>query len=350
MIRQLWLPPRGVGRPAAGVLVAAALLLPCWTDPYTTATASRILALGLLSASVTLITGHAGLPTLGQTAPFAVGGYTAAVLAHHGHTLGPAQIAAAATAATGFAAVSGLLLVHTRGSIHLMISIGVGQLTLTAADHWTAVTGGSDGLPFLPGTRPLPGLPALDSDRAVYLYTAAVALAALTIIGWVLRRPGAMLLRGVRDNEARMAASGHPTGRYLYTAHLAAGALAGVGGALLVTAQHTITPGDGDFTTASLALLACTLGGRTRLTGAVTGTAVILTVRDVIGGPFAGHAPLLLGALYITCVYNLHWAQPRRRVTTNHPAAADPTVANTSSDPGPAHDAAVPCLRAGTSP
>ena len=70
----------------------------------------------------------------------------------------------------------------------------------------------------------------------------------------------------------------------------------------------------------------------------------------MIGGPFAGHAPLLLGALYITCVYILHWAQPRRRVTTNHPAAADQTVASTSNDGELADNAAVPCMQAGTSP
>jgi branched-chain amino acid transport system permease protein len=306
-----------------------------------------MLALGLLAASITLITGHAGLPSLGQTAPFAVGAYAAAILAHHSVTLGPAQLGAAALAATGFAAISGLLLTHTRSSTHLMISVAVGQVTLTAADHGGALTGGSDGLPFLPATRPLPGLPDLDTDRAVYLYTATAALIALAVTGWVLRGPCGMLLRGVRDNEPRMRASGHPAGRYLYTAHLASGTLAGLGGALLVTAQRTITPGDADFTTASLALLAAMIGGRTRLTGAVAGVAIILTVRDVIGGPFAGHAPLLLGVLYLGCVYLLYtgpWHLSARLGAARRRPSAPTDTGQPEPNPGD-HDRPVDATR-----
>jgi branched-chain amino acid transport system permease protein len=341
--------PRRVRRTTSAGMVGLVLVLVWWSGAYSIATVSRILALGLLAASVTLITGHAGLPSLGQTAPFAVGGYTAALLAYHGHTLGLAQLGAAVLAATGFAAVTGLLLTHTRGSVHLMISVAVGFMTLTVAEQWSTVTGGGDGLPFLPATHPQPGLGELGTERAVYAYTATVTLLALGVTGWVLHGPAGILLRGVRDNEARMRASGHPTGRYLYTAHLAAGALAGLGGGMLVTAQRTITPGDADFTTASLALLACVLGGRTRLVGAVGGVAAILLVRDVVGGPFAGHALLLVGVLYIIAVYLLPispgalWARlvaathrrprPGDTPAVEHPAA-DPATGDTATSRG----------------
>jgi branched-chain amino acid transport system permease protein len=150
-----------------------------------------------------------------------------------------------------------------------------------------------------------------------------------------------MLLRAVRDQEPRMVASGHPTSRYLHLAHCAASGLAGIGGALLVTVQQTVTPGDVGFDTASLALLACVLGGG-RLLGAVAGVAVILTVRDVIASPFAGHGPLLVGTLYLAAAYLLH-SRPGRQLTARvtatigrlrpRPAAGHPLPARAGETP-----------------
>ncbi|MFC7466511.1 hypothetical protein ACFQVA_00765 [Actinomadura keratinilytica] len=57
------------------------MALPGLLDAYTISLAGSALALGLLAVSVTVLTGYAGLPTLGQTAPFAVGAYTTANLA-----------------------------------------------------------------------------------------------------------------------------------------------------------------------------------------------------------------------------------------------------------------------------
>ncbi|WP_432830637.1 branched-chain amino acid ABC transporter permease [Dactylosporangium sp. CA-092794] len=292
---------------AAVGLAGAGVSLPYWADPYTTATAARVLALALLAVSVSVLTGDAGLPTLGQTAPFAVGAYTAAILAGLHHpltTLGPVQLAAAAAAAAGCSALTGLLLVHTRGTVYLMVSVAVGSLAVTTADQWTSLTGGTNGLTFLPAPRPLPGLGGLGTDRAVYWYCLTVAGLCLAVVWLVLRGPAGMLLHGVRDHEPRMQASGHPTTRYHYTTHLAAGALAGVGGGLLVTVQHAITPADAGFDVAAIALLAGAVGGRS-ITGTVLGMAVIIGARDVAGGPLAGHGPALVGGLYLLCVFLL---------------------------------------------
>jgi len=86
---------------------------------------------------------------------------------------------------------------------------------------------------------------------------------------------------------------------------VAAGALAGFAGSLLVTLEGYVSPGNGSFEIAALVLLAVVIGGATSLIGALIGAGLVVATRDWLAGPLPGHAPLLLGVLFILCVYLL---------------------------------------------
>ncbi|MEV6928092.1 branched-chain amino acid ABC transporter permease [Dactylosporangium sp. NPDC051485] len=297
---------RGSGLPApvSGLAATAALTTAgCLADPYTLSTWTRILSLGLLALSVAVLAGTCGLPSLGQVAPYAVGAYTTAILARHGITTGPVQLAAAATAAAVFSIPIGAAVARTRGITFLMVTLAVGELTAVAAGQWTTVTGGTDGLAGIPATQPWWGTAAMLEDRAVYGYALTVAVAVTAALWWTLRTPAGLLLRGCRDHETRMRASGHPVTRYLVAAYVAAGAIAGIGGALLVTGQRYVSPGDVGFEVAALVLLAVTIGGGRSLGGALAAVALVALVRDWAAATVPGRGPLLLGALFIAAVY-----------------------------------------------
>ncbi|MGW3793229.1 hypothetical protein ACWD8I_18980, partial [Micromonospora arida] len=68
-------------RGGIAALVLVGLVVAPWVvDDYTTAILARTLALALVGVSVALLTGVAGMPTLGQTAPYAAGAYACAVV------------------------------------------------------------------------------------------------------------------------------------------------------------------------------------------------------------------------------------------------------------------------------
>ncbi|MER7974860.1 hypothetical protein ABTX35_38630, partial [Streptomyces sp. NPDC096080] len=294
---------RRVAVPA--LVFGALLLLPGVLDAYTVSLAGSALALGLLAVSVTLLTGHAGLPTLGQTAPFAVGAYTTAVLAGAGWTVGPVQVVLAALAAVVFCLVTGPAVVRARSTTVLMITLAVGELASAVAGRLTSVTGGADGLVGFPPTRALWGTAGMVEERDVYTYALVVTALAVAVTLLVLRSPAGRLLAGARGAEARMRASGHPVGRYLLVAYVGAGALAGIGGSLTVTVQQYLSPADVGFEIAAFALLAAVIGGTTSVVGALCGAALIVLTRDWVAGAWPGHGPLLLGVLFVVAVYLL---------------------------------------------
>lgn len=294
-------------RRAAPLLVLLVLLitLPGLLDPYSLTLAGSALALGLLAVSVTVLTGYAGLPTLGQTAPFAVGAYATANLADAGWTVGPVQIVLSAVAAAVFSAVTGPAVIRARGTTVLMITLAVGELTGAVINQVKSVTGGADGLVGFPATQALWGREGMTDESELYTYALVVAVVTVSVTLLVLRSPAGKLLTGARGAEARMRASGHPVGRYLLVAHVFAGALAGVGGSLMVSVQQYLSPADVGFEIAAFALLAAVIGGSTSVIGALLGAGLIVFTRDWVAGWWPGHGPLLLGTLFIAAVYLL---------------------------------------------
>ncbi|QHY98134.1 leucine/isoleucine/valine transporter permease subunit [Streptomyces sp. S4.7] len=287
------------------VLLGVLIALPTLLDAYTISLAGSALALGLLAVSVTILTGYAGLPTLGQTAPFAVGAYATANLADAGWTVGPVQIVVAAIAAALFSLVTGPAVIRARGTTVLMITLAIGELASAAINQLKSVTGGADGLVGFPATQALWGGEGMVDESEVYNYALAVGVVAVCVTLLVLRSPAGKLLTGTRNAEARMRASGHPVGRYLLMAHIGAGALAGVGGSVMVTVQQYLSPADVGFEIAAFALLAAVIGGNTSVVGALIGAGLIVSTRDWVASSWPGHGHLLLGVLFVAAVYLL---------------------------------------------
>ncbi|MGC4768350.1 branched-chain amino acid ABC transporter permease [Micromonospora sp. DT44] len=320
-------------RATIAVLVVAGLIVAPWVvDDYTAAILARTLALGLVGVSVALLTGVAGLPTLGQTAPYAAGAYASAVLGSQVSDVGVVQVAVAALAGATLAAVTLPLVVPARGVIVLMITLAIGELVVTVLGRWRSVTGGTDGLAGITPVRPLWGLPVLASDRARYVYTLIIVATLVGAVLLLVRTRGGLLLRAARDDEARLRASGHRVPLYLSGAHVAAGAIAGAAGSLLVVAQQYISPADFGFDTSALLLLGVVIGGTASVGGALVGAVLVIAVRDWLFGVLPGHAPLVLGALFVATVYLLPTGVARVRrprggsrqpvPTLDHPAPA----------------------------
>lgn len=295
------------GRPPVAVYVVFVLLAtaPFLLGPTELTTLGRILYYALLAASLNLLVGVCGLPSLAHAAWFGVGAYAAGLLARDVSELLVVQVTGAVLVAGAAAAVTGYLAVRSRGVFFLMLTLAIGELVSRTVESADSLTGGSNGLYGIPPVQLAPGSAGVTGAAPVYWLILAGFSLGLTLLWAIARSPFGLALRGIRDNEQRMQALGYATHRLKHAAFTVSGAVAGLAGALLVAQQRLVTPADAGFTTAVLALLAVVIGGAGSLWGACVGAAIVVIVRDEIGASLGGHGPLLLGAVFIAVVYFL---------------------------------------------
>jgi branched-chain amino acid transport system permease protein len=300
------LPRRTAGRAALAAYATATLLLviaPFFLDPGQLGTLGRILYYALLAASLDLLVGTAGMPSLAHAAYFGVGAYASGLAARDVSASVLVVLPAAVLAAGTAAALTGWLAIRSRGIFFLMITLAIGEILFQFAETADGLTGGSNGLYGIPALQ-LTGSP-ITEPASTYWFVLVVFVIGFALLAMLSRSPFGLALRGIRDNEERMRALGYPTLRFKYAAFCAAGAIAGLAGALLAGQQHLVTTSDAAFGTAVLALVAVIIGGAGSLWGPCVGAAIVVIIRDEIGPHLGGHGPLLLGAVFVVAVYLL---------------------------------------------
>jgi branched-chain amino acid transport system permease protein len=274
---------------------------PVFLAPYATSTLARMLVFGLLAASLALLVGVTGLPSLGHAAYFGAGAYAAGWFAKHVSAAAPLSLLVAAVAGGVVAAATGWVAVRASGVFFLVLTLAIGEIVLQVAETWEPVTGGSNGLYGIPATT-LAGTPVVH-PALLYWFVLVVFGIGFLVLWLVVRSPYGTALHGIHDNEPRMRALGYPTALYKYAVFVVAGTVAGLAGGLLAAQQRLVTPADLGFTTAALALLAVVIGGSGSLWGACAGAALVILVRDSLGPTLDGHGPLVLGVLFVLVVY-----------------------------------------------
>lgn len=290
--------------PVAALVVLALLAVPFFAPAELANALTRILALALLAVSLDLLVGVAGLPSLGHAAPFGVGAYAAGVTAKELTPFAPVPLLAATLAGALLAAATGWLVVRARGTYLLMLTLAVAELVHVLAGRLDVI-GSTNGLIGIPALRLTPGGDPVRLAGIRYWYVLVVALVCFALLVRISRSAFGRSLRGIRDNEQRMASLGYSTFRLKFTVFVLAGAFAGAAGSLYVVQARFVSPTDLGFEVSALALLAVVIGGRGSLWGAVLGTALVFYLRDEIGPQLGGRGGLLLGLVFIAAVYLL---------------------------------------------
>jgi branched-chain amino acid transport system permease protein len=263
---------------------------------------SQVIITALFALSLDLILGYAGIVSLGHAAFFGLGAYTAGLLAVHGwgEPLSGLACAGAVAAAAGYA--TSFLVIRGRDLAQLMITLGVGQLVLEAANKAAWLTGGVDGLSDVPMWR-VAGVFRFDlAGKTAYWYSLAIALAGFLVAKRIVSSPFGLSLRAIREGAPRMPAIGAPVGRRRIAVFTIAAALAGVAGGLLAQTTQFVGLDVLGFPRSAAVLIMLALGGTGRLYGAFLGAGLFMLMQDYLARRDPVYWELWIGLLLVVVV------------------------------------------------
>jgi ABC-type branched-subunit amino acid transport system ATPase component/ABC-type branched-subunit amino acid transport system permease subunit len=273
---------RNVNKSGLFLLAAIAVVLPLiFTQPSTQQTFTEVLAFAICATSLTVLTGWLGQLSLGQMAFAGLGALFAARLVEGGVPFWLAIVATTAGSAV-LALVLGLTSLRVKG---LSLAVVTFVFALAAQQYFFSLpilsgasSDGSD-LPFVPGK--LFGL-SFPGQRTYY-YVVLVILALVLLVASRFRDSGVgRSIMAVRDNENASAAYRVRPAWEKIRAFAIAGALAGMGGALLSGAYANVAfagPGSFFVVDASLSLVAMVvIGGMGSVTAAVIGALWVIGI------------------------------------------------------------------------
>jgi branched-chain amino acid transport system permease protein len=289
VIRGAWLAARG----------AALVVLPWIAGEFYVNLTSQVLIAAIFAASINLLLGYGGLPTLGHAAYVGIAAYVSAWLFLKlglGHWL-TAPLALAAT--TLMACFFGLIALRATGLGFLMLTLALSQVLWGTAYRWVSVTDGDNGLRGL--TRPAPFGINLDDSTAFYYFALIVTAVSMWLMARFVASPFGAALRGTRDQPRRMAALGHNVGLIRWVTFVYAGFWGAVSGLLFVYYHKYIHPVSLSLQSSAEGLLAVIAGGSGTLAGPIVGAAIVVILKNYVSA-YIERWNMLLGFVFVLIV------------------------------------------------
>jgi len=273
----------------------------------------------LLALGLNLVVGFVGLLDLGFMAFYAIGAYTAAILAIHGTSFWLCALAAMGAALAARLAV-GFPALRLRGDYLAIVTLGFGEMVRLILNNWDGLTNGPKGLPRVSESIPPISLFGFTftSNLHYYYLIAACVLGAV----WICRRLSHSRVGrawvAIREDEIAAELMGIEVTFQKVVAFGLSALFAGLAGAIFAHWESFVTPESFTFWESCLLVCAVVLGGMGSVAGVLLGALCIVAVpeilRDLLGASFANARYLLFGlSLVLMALYRPQGLWPSRR-------------------------------------
>ena len=263
-------------------VVLLSLLLPLALTDYPLRLYVAIALDVTVVAGLMLLQGFAGQISLGQAAFFAIGAYTAGILARRGLTpLAALALAPVATAAV--AALVGLPVLRLRGHYLAFATLAFQLIVLSLIGQLQDLTGGDTGLTGIPPLS-IAGIGFPDRYNIfAFAYLAWALMEAVLLLNrnLVESRPGRGL-RALATSEFAAMASGVPVGRYKLQVFSLSAAYAGLAGGVYAFLFTYIAPVSFPILLSIQFLVMAAVGGVSVVWGPVIGTVTVFLLAQVL--------------------------------------------------------------------
>lgn len=285
----------------AAIVLVILCLAPTFFSTYVLGLLILTLIYGIFAMSLNILTGYAGLPSLGHAMFFGISAYTVGILEVKMSTNFGLQLIAGLSAAVVIGAGFGLLTVRSKGISFVMITLSLSMVLWGLASNLAGLTGGTDGLPGIarPKLSPIPL--DLEITSSFYYFVLGFFIVSTLLMYLIVRSPFGYTLLGIRESETRMSCLGYNVWRYKYLSFIVAGVFAGLAGILSVYYNGFVNPGDLGIETSAKVLFMVILGGAGTLLGPLIGACSIVLLENFVSA-YSQRWPMILGAIYVLVV------------------------------------------------
>jgi branched-chain amino acid transport system permease protein len=236
----------------------------------------------ILTLSLNVVIGFAGLLSLGQAAFYGLGAYASAIAMERFEApfLIGFVVAAIVPGVVGLLLAMPFMRLRLRGIYLGMATFGFGEIAFLVFRNWEDLTGGSLGMSAIPPPV-IFGYEVFEQRDYFFLVVAVLLVVISVVLRLINSAPGQVLL-AIRDDELAAAAVGIPTMRYQVAAFGAGAAIAGLAGSLFA---HYVTYLSPENFTSNISILVLTMlivGGRGNVLGSLAGAALLVVLPEAL--------------------------------------------------------------------
>jgi branched-chain amino acid transport system permease protein len=286
-------------------VLALLVVAPLFVKNFIIFQMTMLLIYALAVMALNILTGSSGQFSLGQSAFYAVGAYSSAILMEHANMNYALTLPISGIICFAFGYLFGKPALRLSGIYLALATFALATampqlLKLNVFEPWT---GGVQGLVVDKPDAPF-GLP-MSQDMWLYYFTLVVSVAIYVFSVNLLKSRSGRAFMAIRDNEIAASAMGIDVSLYKTLAFGVSAGITGVAGALGAIAVQFVAPDSYTITLAISLFLGMVVGGVGWLPGSIVGSAFIIFVPNIAEGISKGLSGAVFGVLLFLVIFLL---------------------------------------------
>jgi branched-chain amino acid transport system permease protein len=295
------------------VVLALLIVVPLFVKNFIIFQLTMLLIYALAVMALNILTGGSGQFSLGQSAFYAVGAYTSAILMETYNVNYALTLPVSGIVCFGFGYLFGKPALRLSGVYLALATFALATampqlLKLGVFEPWT---GGVQGLvvtkpdapSFVSSIWSVFSGRAMSQDMWLYYFTLAVSIGIYVASVNLLRSRSGRAFMAIRDNEIAASAMGVDVALYKTLAFGVSAGITGVAGALGAIAVQFVAPDSYTITLAISLFLGMVVGGVGWLPGSIVGSAFIIFVPNIAEGISKGLSGAVFGILLFVVIF-----------------------------------------------
>jgi branched-chain amino acid transport system permease protein len=284
-------------------VLALLILAPLFVKNFIIFQMTMLLIYGIAVLALNILTGGSGQFSLGQSAFYAIGAYTSAILMEHFDVNYALTLPIAGLVCFAVGYLFGQPALRLSGVYLALATFALATampqlLKLGFFEHWT---GGVQGLVVTKPDAPF-GM-KMSQDMWLYYFTLVVTIAIYVGSVNLLRSRSGRAFMAIRDNEIAASSMGVNVALYKTLAFGVSAGITGIAGGLGAIAVQFVAPDSYTITLAISLFLGMVVGGVGWLPGSFVGSAFIIFVPNIAESVSKGLSGAVFGVLLFLVIF-----------------------------------------------